>query len=166
MNGAGSADQPLPEVESFFLPPEEVDDMRKLVEKKRGKTSVRKDDDDAILTGLSMPNHVYDGCTSRFIAANESNAKAEKSVFSDTGLMALICCHERILFLVNLRDAGEKQYNALALMNRFFKEVPEWWRLGFLYDIGCQLHHSMVKVSVEMFRVMWEAFEDESMIIL
>lgn len=113
--------------------------------KKKREVHADKDEEDTVLPGLGMANHVYESCTSRFIAADETNAKAEASVFADTGLMALVCRHDRVLFLVNLQDAGEKQYNALALLEQLFSELPPKWRVGVLYDIGCQLHHSMVK---------------------
>lgn len=142
----GLNDQPIHEPQSYFIHEREVNDMREKVERKRGKLPASATAEDTILPGLKMANHVYDSCTSRFIAADESNAKAEASVFSDTGLMALVCRHDRVLFMVNLHDAGEKQYNALALVNRLFLELPPAWRVGVLYDIGCQLHNSIVKV--------------------
>jgi len=107
---------------------------------------VHQNKEEEVVPGLSMPSYVYEGCSTRFIAAKESNKKAEASVFSDTGLMALTCRHDRVLFMVNLKDAGEKQYNALALLERLFKELPAQWRVGVCYDIGCQLHRSIKKV--------------------
>jgi Kyakuja-Dileera-Zisupton transposase len=95
---------------------------------------------------MPMPNYVYDGCSTRFIAANDSNTKAEASIFEDTGLMALTCRHDRVLFMVTLKDAGERQYNALALLKALFRGLPSYWRVGVLYDIGCQVHRSMTKV--------------------
>lgn len=114
----------------------------------RGKTGNQKNDADAILTGLFATNDTYDTCSSRFVAAKENVAKAEPSIFPDTGLMAAVCRHERIIFVANLQDAGEKQYNALALLQQLFLELPPTWKVGVLYDIGCQLHHSIVKVSI------------------
>lgn len=101
---------------------------------------------DSIEDGLDMPNYIYDGCQTRFTAATESKAKAEASIFEDTGLMALTCRHDRVLFMVSLKDAGEKQYNALALLKALFKGLPADWRVGVLYDIGCQVHRSFKKV--------------------
>jgi hypothetical protein len=147
---AGSGDQPIPKGHTFFLTPEEVlqarhevDRLRKSAAKPDGATT----EEDAIMPGLFLPNYIYDGCNTRFLAAGEQNKKTKASIFSDTGLMALVCCHDRPLFLVNLKDAGEKQYNAIALVNRLFKELPPSWRVGLLYDIGCQIHRSIVKVS-------------------
>lgn len=100
---------------------------------------------DAVIPGLQLPNHVFDGCGECFIAADENKKKAESSLYSNTGLMALTCCHDRVLFMVNLQDAGEKQYNALALIQALFDELPLQWKTGILYDIGCQLHKSVLK---------------------
>ena len=145
---AGKGDQLLAEPHSFFIPEDVVADMEREVESKRGACSHHplEDDQDAVLPGLQLPNHVFEGCTDRFFAAKESNRKADSSVFSDTGLMALVCCHDRIIFMVNLHDAGEKQYNALAIIKQLFIELPPVWNVGILYDIGCQLHKSIKKV--------------------
>lgn len=59
--------------------------------------------------------------------------------------MSLICRHDRVLWLVNMKSAGEKQAYALALVETFFQHVPLWWRLGLLYDIICQTHRSCLK---------------------
>ena len=147
---AGSGDQPIPKGHTFFLTSEEiqqaqreVDQCRKSAAKPHAATG-----EDTITPGLFLPNYIYDGCNSQFLAAGEQNKKTKASVFEDTGLMALVCRHDRPLFLVNLRDAGERQYNAIALVNRLFKELPSSWRVGLLYDIGCQIHRSIVKVSL------------------
>jgi hypothetical protein len=145
---AGKCDQPLAERHSFFIPEDVVANMAKEVESKRGTRSHNplEDDEDAVLAGLHLPNHVFNGCTDRFFAAKESNKKADSSAFSDTGLMALVCRHDRVIFMVNLHDAGEKQYTALAMIKQLFVELPAVWNVGILYDIGCQLHKSVTKV--------------------
>jgi hypothetical protein len=71
-------------------------------------------DPDTTLPGLSLPEPIYSGCKKRFFAADEDNKKAETSVFSNTGLMAMVCRHDWVLFMVNLRESGEKRYYALA----------------------------------------------------
>jgi hypothetical protein len=100
------------------------------------------------MPGLFMPNYIYNYCSTRFLAAGELNKKAEASVFEDTGLMALVCRHDRPLFMVTLQDPGERQYNAVALVKRLFKELPPQWCVGLLYDIGCQIHQSIIKVNL------------------
>jgi hypothetical protein len=80
-----------------------------------------------------------------FLAADERRQKASTKLFTDTGLMALLCRHDRVLWLVNMPSAGERQHYALALLNALFEHLPPEIRVGLLYDIGCQLHRSCIK---------------------
>src|SRR5260370_42500469 len=80
-------------------------------------------------------------------------SKAASNIFSNTGLMALICQHDHPLFIVNMTTAGEKQHYAIALLQALFQELPDWWLMGILYDIGCQLHCSITKV--RNFQYVW-----------
>ncbi|KAG1816762.1 uncharacterized protein BJ212DRAFT_1446841 [Suillus subaureus] len=59
--------------------------------------------------------------------------------------MALLCRHNRVLWLINMTSAGEKQYYSLALVKWLFKHLPPDMLVGLLYDIGCQLEHSCQK---------------------
>jgi len=95
--------------------------------------------------GLKVPTSVLNECSKSFIAADASRIKASTLFFSDTGLMALLCRHDRVLWLVNMTSAGEKQHYALCLLEKLFQHIPETMRIGVLYDIGCQLHRSCVK---------------------
>jgi Kyakuja-Dileera-Zisupton transposase len=143
---AGSGDQPGPVDQTFFLDPQEVLQAKEHVEECRTRSNSRQSNGDTTLPGLFMANYIYTGCGERFLAAGEQNTKAETSVYDDTGLMALVCPHDRPLFMVTLKDRGEKQYNAIALLHQLFKELPDTWRVGVLYDIACQVHYSFVKV--------------------
>jgi hypothetical protein len=152
-SNAGKSDQPIVAPRSFFLSEETLANARKDLEERR-KASQKKPkyNNNNPISGLKMPDHLYEGCVSRFIAADESQAKAEAGVFSDTGLMALVCRHTRVIFFANLRDAGEKQFNVIALLEELFQELPSMWRVGVLYDIGCQLHNSILKVLISPYR--------------
>jgi hypothetical protein len=59
--------------------------------------------------------------------------------------MALLCRHDRVLWLANLTSAGEKQHYALALLDQLFKHIPPQMTVGLLYDIECQLERSCRK---------------------
>ncbi len=59
--------------------------------------------------------------------------------------MALLCRHDRVLWLVNMTSAGEKQHYALSLLSKLFQHIPKSMHIGVLYDIGCQLHRSCEK---------------------
>lgn len=94
---------------------------------------------------LKVTRSVLDSCNESFIAADEAREKASTKFFDITGLMALICRHDRVLWLVNMKSAGEKQAYALVLIELFFQHVPYWWEMGLLYDIACILHRSCLK---------------------
>ncbi|KAF9521028.1 hypothetical protein BS47DRAFT_1255798, partial [Hydnum rufescens UP504] len=102
-------------------------------------------EDDKVEAGLDVPNSVLDGCEKSFIAADGDRIKASTQYFDDTGVMACLCRHDLPLFLVNMRTAGEKQFYAFALLDALLSELPGRWRIGLLYDITCQIHHSLLK---------------------
>ncbi|KAG1838785.1 hypothetical protein F4604DRAFT_1691496 [Suillus subluteus] len=62
-----------------------------------------------------------------------------------TGVMAMLCCHDCVLWLTNMTLAGEKQHYALALIKKLFNNLLPDMTIGLLYDIGSQLHHSCLK---------------------
>ncbi|KAK6971788.1 hypothetical protein R3P38DRAFT_3336656 [Favolaschia claudopus] len=76
---------------------------------------------------------------SSFVAADERRIKSSTRFLDDTGLMALTCRHDHPLFVVNMKSAGEKQSNMLALLQMLFSHLPGTLVVGFLYDIVCQL---------------------------
>ena len=95
--------------------------------------------------GLSVPNSVLDGCQDSFLTANEKREKASTQFFKDTGLMALLCRHDRVLFLINMITAGERQYYAFTLLKELFDQIPDEVTVSVLYDVGCIIHRSCVK---------------------
>ncbi|KAF9508083.1 hypothetical protein BS47DRAFT_1398056 [Hydnum rufescens UP504] len=102
-------------------------------------------EDDKVEAGLDVPNSVLDRCEKLFIAADGDRVKASTQYFDDTGVMACLCCHDIPLFLANMRTAGEKQFYAIALLDALLSELPRRWHIGLLYDITCQIHHSLLK---------------------
>jgi len=147
--------EPHTHPETIFIPPTEVkavEDMvesirptPKKVDKKQNKSPEKSSNLDSqqqeqnFEPGMRIPTAVLDGCNDSFVAADERRTKASTIFFADTGLMALICRHDRVLWLVNMTSAGEKQYNALCLLQKLFMYIPESMRVGVLYDIVCQL---------------------------
>lgn len=101
-------------------------------------------DNDAMEPGMSLPTSVLDDCGNSFIAADEKREKASTQFFADTGIMSLLCRHDRCLFAVNMTHKGERQHYALALIKEFFKHIPPNATFGLLYDIACQLKRSML----------------------
>lgn len=136
--------------ETVFISPADVDAMRELVEtlrpekREKGQITEAAAQPDGFDTGMKVPRSVLQGCGESFGAADEKRQKASTQFFADTGLMAMLCRHDCVLWLVNLTSAGEKQYYVLALIECLFKHIPANLRVGVLYDIGCQLHQSCV----------------------
>ena len=143
--------------ETVFVPVSESEQMEATVEairpsKASGKSATSKTPSNTTSsenidyeTGLKVPKSVLDECHESFLAADANRVKASTLFFSDTGLMALLCQHDRVLWLVNMTSAGEKLHYALCLLDKLFQHIPETMRIGVLYDIGCQLHHSCAK---------------------
>ncbi|KAJ7697423.1 hypothetical protein B0H17DRAFT_1130398 [Mycena rosella] len=94
---------------------------------------------------LLLPPSVLNGCESSFKAADEKREKASSQFYDDTALMALLCRHDRMLWLVNMHSAGEKQFNVYLLLETLFQHLPRNITVGLLYDIACQLERSARK---------------------
>ncbi|KAF8834748.1 hypothetical protein BDN67DRAFT_992598 [Paxillus ammoniavirescens] len=92
--------------------------------------------EDVVEEGMCVPVSVLDGCGQSFIAADERQEKVSTQSFADTGLMALLCRHDRVLWLVNLTSAREKQHYALALLKQFIAHIPNDMRLSSS-EAGC-----------------------------
>lgn len=149
----------------MFVPPKDAETMESHVESLRPsvprstsrrsksrtgdhKKSVKSDlqpENDGYEPNMRVPVSVLNGCQESFAAADANRVKASTKFFSDTGLMAMLCCHDRVLWLVNMKSAGEKQHYALCLLKKLFEHIPQAMRIGCLYDIGCQLHRSCEK---------------------
>ncbi|KAJ7661818.1 hypothetical protein B0H17DRAFT_1212137 [Mycena rosella] len=76
---------------------------------------------------LLLPPSVLNGCESSFKAADEKREKASSQFYDDPALMALLCRHDRVLWLT------------------LFQPLPRNITVGLLYDIVCQLERSARK---------------------
>ena len=119
--------------------------MEDYVQQCRATTSNTIPHDDGYEGSMRVPTSVLDGCNDSFTAADEKRQKASTQFFSDTGLMAMLCRHDCVLWMTNMTSAGEKQHYALALIKKLFENVPDTLIIGFLYDIACQLNWSFIK---------------------
>lgn len=136
------SDVPVEFVSGRFLSEGQVETMEEeLAEKRKGVPKKRRKGTSAVLA-----EEVLDGCGESFTAAQESVAKASVNYYADTGLMALLCRHDRVLWVVSMKTPGERQHYALALLRQLGSHLPEDWRIGLLYDIACQLSRSIEKV--------------------
>ena len=135
---------------SVFIPEDVVKAMEDYVDACRSHhrdtgPTVNDEEDDRFEGSLRVPTSVLHECNESFKAADEKRQKASTQFFADTGLMALLCRHDRVLWLVNMTSAGERQIYALALLKQLFDNLPPSLTVGALYDIGCQLHLSFEK---------------------
>ncbi|KAJ3473852.1 hypothetical protein NLI96_g12789 [Meripilus lineatus] len=125
-------DEPSVHSDTVFISEEKVKAIEHHVERCRATVRSRgrrgfptqNDEEDRCEDGLTVPNSVLDGCQESFVAADKKREKASTRFFKDTGLMALLCRHDRVLFLVNMTTAGEKQYYAFALLKELFDQLP------------------------------------------
>jgi hypothetical protein len=101
--------------DTVFLSDDEVEAMKAVVEEIR--PDKEKKSDDGYEAFMEVPTSALNGCLESFAAADEKRTKASTKFFADTGLMALLCRHDQVLWLVNMTTAGERQYYALALLN-------------------------------------------------
>ncbi|KAF7965185.1 hypothetical protein HWV62_45244 [Athelia sp. TMB] len=127
---------------TVFLSEAEVEEMEEYIESIRARPApaARRPTtgDDFVEDGMQIPVSVLEECGSSFVAADEKREKASTQFFADTGLMSLICRHDRVIFAVNMTHKGERQHYALALLKRFIAELPDNMTVGLLYDIACQ----------------------------
>ena len=56
-----------------------------------------------------VPDTALDKCEKSYEAADEKKEKSLGTKFDDTGLMALVCRHDSVLFLANVDTPGEQQ---------------------------------------------------------
>jgi hypothetical protein len=150
----GPQDQDYSNLNTVFVDEEEVKHMEEYVDDVRPprpresasrSRSSKTQEEDGYEGSMKVPKSVLDGCLESFTAADEKREKASTQFFSDTGLMGLLCRHDRVLWLVNMTSAGERQHYVFALLHKLFEHLPPWMTVGLLYDIGCQIHRSCVK---------------------
>ncbi|KAK7056595.1 hypothetical protein VNI00_002311 [Paramarasmius palmivorus] len=133
-------DHPTSYPKSVFIPEDIVKEMEARVELIRPPRSHPKpqppgtDDDvpDGYEGPLKVPISILDGCQDSFTAADERREKASTQFFDCTGLMGLLCRHDRVLWLVNMKSAGEKQHYVLVLLEMLFKHLPDTFTIGLL----------------------------------
>lgn len=135
---------------SVFLSEQTVTSMEAEVEnirngRGRSPPNMSQVHEDSLEPGMQVPSSVLNECRDSFKAADEQRVKASTQFFADTGLMALLCRHDHVLWMVNMSSPGERQHYVLALLRKLLDHLPKSINVGLLYDIACQLHHSCVK---------------------
>lgn len=132
---------------TVFIPETEVKAWEDFVSKVRPEKSPKPppETDDCYEGPLKVPKSVLDGCEKSFTAADETRQKASSKFFDSTALMGMLCRHDRVLWLVNMTSAGERQHYAFTLIDKLFQHLPSSFRIGVLYDVACSTHRSCIK---------------------
>ncbi|KAF8574524.1 hypothetical protein K439DRAFT_1649758 [Ramaria rubella] len=94
---------------------------------------------------MPIPRSVLHECNESFIAADEALIKASMIFFDNTGIMALLCHHDHVLWVANMKSTGEKQFYAITLLLTLLQHLPTQTKVGTFYDIACKLHESAIK---------------------
>ncbi|KAJ7726072.1 hypothetical protein B0H14DRAFT_2641184 [Mycena olivaceomarginata] len=145
--------------DSLFIPEQQTARTEEYVDGVRGTSGKKErprkrgvgvhmldeDEDGYEHEDLLLPRSVLDGCEASFKAADKKREKASTDFFEDTALMALVCRHDRVLFLANMHSAGEKQFYVIALVETLFQHLPHDIVVGLLYDVACSAERSCVK---------------------
>ena len=95
----------------------------------------------------AVPDSAIDEGEKSYEAADEKKEKTHGKKFDDTSLMALVCCHDVVLFLANIDTPGEQQKYGIALIDHLFSQIPQQAMVVVYYDIGCVLDCSLHWVS-------------------
>ncbi|KAI1784417.1 hypothetical protein LXA43DRAFT_1066776 [Ganoderma leucocontextum] len=119
----------------YFLSKEQVDRMgdRITAARSKGPRAYKN----------HVPESALDECEKSYEAANEKKDKTSSTKFDDTGLMALVCRHDIVIFLANVDTPGEQQKFGVALIEHLFSHVPKRATVVVYYDIGCVLDRSL-----------------------
>ncbi|KAF7343619.1 hypothetical protein MSAN_01982500 [Mycena sanguinolenta] len=129
---------------THFVPEETAEKMDEHVDGVRpAKNSQAKqarveDEADGFEGDMKVPRSVLDECKSSFKAADEKREKASTQFFDDTGIMALLCRHDRVLWLVNMRTPGRSSTMRLLSWRRYsstFRPISGWGSWRYLHRI-------------------------------
>ena len=118
----------------YFLPKEVVDEVGTRIEKARRRPPRPY--------RSKVPDAALDQCDDSHTAASANKAKTG-DLFDDKGVGALVCCHDVLLFFVNIDTPGEQQKYAVALIDHLLSMLPLKALVVLLYDIGCVLDRSV-----------------------
>ncbi|KAI1790619.1 hypothetical protein LXA43DRAFT_882467 [Ganoderma leucocontextum] len=119
----------------YFIPKQDIDRMDARITAARKKPPR--------LHHCEVPDTAIDECEKSYEAADEKKEKTHGAKFDDTGLMALVCRHDIVLFLANVDTPGEQQKFGIALIERLFSHLPPEATVTVFYDIGCVMDRSL-----------------------
>ena len=137
----------------YFIPKEFVDAHGAHIEASRGKPVQNYQQ--------KVPDEVVDDCEDNLEAADEKKLKTNGIKFNDTGLAALVCCHDIPLFFANIDTPGEQQKYMVALLDYLYSLLPPQTAVLCLYDVGCVLKRSLQLVSPP-YQFLWHILDKSS----
>ncbi|KIK49998.1 hypothetical protein GYMLUDRAFT_253368 [Collybiopsis luxurians FD-317 M1] len=105
--------------------PPKDSDLRPSKQKKTTGSGIDSEDNDHVEAGLRVPKSALDGCLASFTAADEARVKGSTQFFDVTAQMAILCRHDRPLWVVNMTTPGEAQHYTLALLAKLFEHLPQ-----------------------------------------
>ncbi|KAJ7215792.1 hypothetical protein GGX14DRAFT_359326 [Mycena pura] len=138
-------DPPRTHPQTHFVPEAQAARTEDYVERIRARQHAGKKRKTTAGRPLLLPRSVLDGCEASFKAADEKRGKASTDFFEDTGLMALLCRHDRVLWVVNMHSAGEKQFYVITLVETLYQHLQLDISVGLLYDVACALERACRK---------------------
>ncbi len=130
-----AGDSPWFHEPKYFLSKEQVDAVGVRIAAARGQKPREYQS--------TVPEAALDECEKSFDAADEKKTKTHGTKFDDTGLMALVCRHDIVLFLANVDTPGEQQKFGIALIEHLMTLVPADATVAVFYDIGCVVDRSL-----------------------
>ncbi|KIK55897.1 hypothetical protein GYMLUDRAFT_248296 [Collybiopsis luxurians FD-317 M1] len=149
-NKQSTVDPLIKHPSSVFILPEKVAIWQEFVETvwPTTKGRHRKDkpeappEDNCYEGPLKVLNSTLDACEDSFTAADGDRQKASMQFFDSTALMGLLCCHDQVLFLVNMTTPGEHQHYAFSLIEELFKHLPSsYTHYTRLLTLNSQIQH-------------------------
>ncbi|KAG1789412.1 uncharacterized protein HD556DRAFT_1243917, partial [Suillus plorans] len=129
---------------TYFLPKDFVNEVGRRIESQRKQPQCKQPPSARKL----VPDEAIDRCENTYKAADGKKQKAAMDSFDDTGVMALICCHDIPLFFANIDSPGEQQKYSVALLQHLFSLLPLQATVVALYDVGCVLARSLSKYKI------------------
>lgn len=134
-HNVAAGDSPWFHDPKYFISKEKVDTVGARIEAVRKKAPRQ--------CVSRIPEGALDECKNSFEAADEKKVKTHGTKFDDTGLMALVCRHDIVLFLANIDTPGEQQKFGVALIETLISYLPREATVAVFYDIACVLDRSL-----------------------
>ncbi|KAF8573175.1 hypothetical protein K439DRAFT_1376245, partial [Ramaria rubella] len=92
-----------------------------------------------------VPSGALDECGKSHHAAHDCGDDTGTGLFALKSLMALVCHHDVPLLFCDITMPSKARFYPIALLQKLASLLPHHASIGGLYDISCQLEHSIAK---------------------